>query len=140
LTKTLLLQLLLKVDRMKLCTRSYRVISFDEFSSSTIHFLFMHHKIFTWSCRSRLMEETNQKWRFWSKLRFLNVYRTSPEGLRDKSRKPYWNLVKGVDISGVQNWRVRFTKPDTPVLTGQGSMEELWKKLEKLREIWKILT
>jgi hypothetical protein len=67
-------------------------------------------------------------------LRFLNVYWTSLEGLWDKSRKPYWNLVKGADISGVQNWRVQFTKPDTPVLTGQRSMEELWKKLEKLRE------
>jgi hypothetical protein len=29
--------------------------------------------------------------------------RTSPEGLPDKSGKPYWNLMKRLDMSSVQN-------------------------------------
>jgi hypothetical protein len=29
-----------------------------------------------------------------------------------------WNLVRRLDISGVQNQTVRLEKPDTPVLTG----------------------
>jgi hypothetical protein len=65
------------------------------------------------------MEEINQKWRFWFKLRFLMKDQTSAEGLPDKSRKPYWNPVKRLDMSDVQNQTVQFAKPDTLVLTGQ---------------------
>jgi hypothetical protein len=36
----------------------------DKFSSLTLHFLSMHHKIFTCSLRSTWMEEINQKRRF----------------------------------------------------------------------------
>jgi hypothetical protein len=43
---------------------------------------------------------------------------TSPKGLLDKSKKPYWNPVKRPDISDVQNRTVQFAKPDTLVLTG----------------------
>jgi hypothetical protein len=33
-------------------------------------------------------------------------------------RKAYWNLVRRLDISGVQNQTVRFVKSEHPVLTG----------------------
>jgi hypothetical protein len=39
------------------------------------------------------MEEINKKEDFDPRLRFLIGYWTSLEGLPDKSRKPYWNLV-----------------------------------------------
>jgi hypothetical protein len=35
------------------------------------------------------MEEINEKEDFYPRLRFLIGYRKSPEGLPDKSRKPY---------------------------------------------------
>jgi hypothetical protein len=44
--------------------------------------------------------------------------RTCPGRLPDKSEKAYWNTVRRPDISGVQNWTVRFEKPETLVLTG----------------------
>jgi hypothetical protein len=39
--------------------------------------------------------------------------------LPNKFGKPYWNPLKRLDISGVQNQTLQFTKPDTPVLAGQ---------------------
>jgi hypothetical protein len=39
------------------------------------------------------MEEINEKEDFDLRLRFFIGYRTSPEGLPDKSQKPYWNPV-----------------------------------------------
>jgi hypothetical protein len=64
--------------------------------------------------------------------------RTCPERLLDKSEKAYWNLVRRPDISGVHNRAVWFKKLDTPVLTRQ-NYEELYEKLEELRDLREIL-
>jgi hypothetical protein len=62
-------------------------------------------------------------------LRFLLRGWTCPGRLPYKSKKDYWNPVRRPDISSVQNRTVQFTKPDTPVLTGQRIMEELRENL-----------
>jgi hypothetical protein len=65
------------------------------------------------------MDELNQNKDFDSTMEILLRGQTCPGGLPDKSGNPYWNPVKGPDISGVQNRTFRFVIPDTPVLTGQ---------------------
>jgi hypothetical protein len=65
------------------------------------------------------MDEINQKEDFDPRMEFLQRDRTCPGGLPDKSENPYWNPVRGPDISGVQNQIVRFAKPDTLVFIGQ---------------------
>jgi hypothetical protein len=62
-------------------------------------------------------------------LRFLLRGRTCPGRLPNKSKKAYWNQVRRLEISGVKNQIVRFTKLDTPILTGQRIMEELRENL-----------
>jgi hypothetical protein len=64
------------------------------------------------------MEEINEKEDFYTRLRFLIGYRTSPEGLSDKCEKPL--LESGVEVE-----HIRCPKPDTPILTGQKIMKEL---------------
>jgi hypothetical protein len=49
------------------------------------------------------MDELNQNKDFDSTMEILLRGRTCLGGLPDKSGNPYWNLVKGPDISGVQN-------------------------------------
>jgi hypothetical protein len=44
-----------------------------------------------------------------SNLRFLLRDRTCPGKLLDKSGKTYWKPVYRPDISGYQNWTVRFS-------------------------------
>jgi hypothetical protein len=60
---------------------------------------------------------------------FLLRGRTCSGRLPDRSEKAYWNPVRRLDISGVQNQTVRFAKLDTPVFTGQRIMEELRENL-----------
>jgi hypothetical protein len=49
--------------------------------------------------------------------------------ITEQVRKAYWNPVRRLDISGVKNQIVRFTKLDTPILTGQRIMGELRENL-----------
>jgi hypothetical protein len=49
------------------------------------------------------MDELNQNKDFDSTMEILLRGRTCPGGLPNKSGNPYWNPVKGPDISGVQN-------------------------------------
>jgi hypothetical protein len=77
-------------------------------SSTILPSPFKHRKIFTWSNRSRWVEEINQKGRFWSNLRFF-------------AERP--------DISDDQNQIVQFAKSDTPILTG------MWIKMN-LGKTW----
>jgi hypothetical protein len=60
-------------------------------------------------------------------LTFLKGYRTRLEIWLDMSGEVYWNPVYRPDISGDQNWTVRFAKPDTPVLTRMRNKRNLRK-------------
>jgi hypothetical protein len=81
------------------------------------------------------MDEINQNEDFDTRMEIFLRGQTCPRRLPNKSGKTYWNPVRRPDISGDQNRTVQFTKPNTPVLTRQRIVEELWEKLEKLREI-----
>jgi hypothetical protein len=72
---------------------------------------FKHHKIFTWSHRSRWVEEINQKGRFWSNLRFFAERLDMSVYIIRQVRK---NLLE----FSVEVGHIWWPKPDTLILTG----------------------